>query len=132
MQPIFQYGGIKTRTPVTYLRCNSVTNINMQRNTKSYNAVLALERNHNLFIYAGKTPYNSYNKHLFYSSLMIYNLSNNSSIRLSVLSCHIFLHLKGRNTWNIGYLLFAFQTFRRSPDYNVYSFSIDRICHNVF
>jgi hypothetical protein len=63
---------------------------------------------------------------------MIYNLFNNHITSLPVLSYRIFLHLKVRNTLNIGYLLHAFQKFRRSRDYNVYSLSIDRICHIVF
>jgi hypothetical protein len=50
----------------------------------------------------------------------MYNLFNNHIIPVSLpaLSYHIFLHSKIRNTWNIGYLLHAFQKFRRSRDYN--------------
>jgi hypothetical protein len=38
-------------TPVTYLRFNSITNINIQHNTKSYNVgnLLDLKRNQNQF-----------------------------------------------------------------------------------
>jgi hypothetical protein len=119
---------------VTYLKCNSVRNINIPRNTNSYNVehnVHALERNHNLFIYPGKTPYNSYNINIRfttvrYYSLMTYNIFNYRITSLPVLSYHIFLHLKFRIVWNIGYLLHAFQKCTRSP---VYSLSIDRICH---
>jgi hypothetical protein len=56
---------------------------------------------------------------------MTYNLFNNGIICLLVLSYHVILHLKVRNTWNIGYLLHAFQNFMRSHDYSVYSLSID-------
>jgi hypothetical protein len=43
-----------------------------------------------------------------------HNLFNNRIISLSVLSYHIFLHLKVRNAWNIGYLSHAFQKFTSS------------------
>jgi hypothetical protein len=66
---------IEKKMYTCYWRCNSVTNINIQRNTKSYNVDLkldALERKHNLpvFIYPGKTPNRSYNKYSLYYSLM--------------------------------------------------------------
>jgi hypothetical protein len=47
------------------LRCNSLTNINIQRSIKSYNVEHALER------YLGKTPYNSCYKHSFYNSKVL-------------------------------------------------------------
>jgi hypothetical protein len=50
---------------------------------------------------------------------MTYNLFNYHIISLPVLCYNIFLHLKVKDTWNIGYLLHAFQKFRRSRDYNL-------------
>jgi hypothetical protein len=86
------------RTPVNYLNCKSETNINIQRNTKSYNVdhnLHGLERN----ICSGKTPNNLYNKYSFYNttveyndySLMTYNLLSNRIMSFPVLS-YIFLH----------------------------------------
>jgi hypothetical protein len=115
---------------------------NKHQHTKSYKVddnLHTLERNHTLFthVYIQENPTTTRTINIRftivqYYSLKTYNQFNNRIISLPVLSYYIFLHLKVRNTWNIGYLSHAFQKHRRSRDYNVYSLSIDRICHIVF
>jgi hypothetical protein len=65
------------------------------------------------------------------STVLLFNdlqIFNNRIVSLHVISYHdIFLHLKVRNTWNVGYSLDAFQKFGRSRDYNVYILFNDRI-----
>jgi hypothetical protein len=74
----------KPCAPVTYMRCNSVTDINTQRNTKSYNEETPqIIRTINIRFTTAR-----------YYFLMINDLANNCIISLPVLSYDIFLHLK--------------------------------------
>jgi hypothetical protein len=110
-----EQGAVPYSRPTIEERCNSVTNITIQRNTKSYNVddnLQDLKRNHHLFISREKPltirtrNINFTTVRYGYYSLMTYNLFNNRIRSLPVLCYHTFLHLKVRNTWTIVYRIF--------------------------